>query len=118
VCAAFDARGTDPRTFRNQCEAESWGATVLHAGECLAGEGLACGSLGPSPGCGPGTELYCRDACPECDAELRRCTAKGTCLEDLDCPAGLPAPPQRTCPNGSPSVLGCVNHRCVQVCPL
>lgn len=117
VCGAFLERGTAPRTFGNKCEAESWGAIVLHEGACEAGEGLNCGSLGPSPGCGPGTELYCRDACPECDADLRRCTAKGTCVLDFDCPAGLPAPPPRVCANGMVSALRCVSHQCVQVCP-
>ena len=93
------------------------GATIFHSGACVEGEGLNCGSLGTQVGCGPGTELYCRDACPECDADLRRCTKKGVCANDWDCPAGLPAPPQFTCMNGTPSTLRCVNHACVQQCP-
>lgn len=117
VCGFFQERAMDPRTFGNACEANAWGATILHDGACAAGEGLNCGSLGTPQGCGPGTELYCRDACPECDADLRRCTKKGACVLDLDCPAGLPAPPQRVCANGALSQLRCVAHQCVQACP-
>lgn len=116
VCGAFSERGVDPRTFGNTCEAAAWGAIVIHPGACLQGEGLNCGSLGMFQGCGPGVELYCRDACPECDADMRRCTAKGVCFTDLDCPAGLTAPPQRTCVDGTLSRLRCVSHACVQAC--
>jgi hypothetical protein len=117
VCAATDDRFLAPRTFGNSCEAALANATVVHPGACLTGEGLNCGSIGTPQGCGPGTELYCRDACPECDADLRRCTKKGVCLNDVDCPAGLVAPPQFTCANGDLSNLRCVNHACVQRCP-
>ncbi|MCC6333664.1 MAG: putative metal-binding motif-containing protein [Myxococcales bacterium] len=116
VCAGFAERGMDPRTFGNSCEATAFGATIFHQGACAQGEGLNCGSLGTPQGCGPGTELYCRDACPECDADLRRCTQKGVCFNDLDCPAGLPAPPTRSCSNGTVSQLRCVSHACLQVC--
>ncbi len=117
VCAATSERFMDPRTFGNSCEAMNAGTTVFHAGACVEGEGLNCGSMGTSPGCGPGTELYCRDACPECDADLRRCTKKGVCVNDFDCPAGLQAPPALMCMNGAMSTLRCVNHACVQRCP-
>jgi hypothetical protein len=116
VCAGFHQRGLDPRTFGNACEATAFGATIFHTGACAQGEGLNCGSLGVSPGCGPGTELYCRDACPECDADLRRCTKKGVCFNDFDCPAGLPPPPTRICSNGTMAQTRCVSHTCVQVC--
>lgn len=117
VCASTTSRDLDPRTFGNSCEAGVANATVIHQGECRPGEGLNCGSLGTPQGCGPGTELYCRDACPECDADLRRCTKKGVCIIDLDCPAGLTAPPPFTCSNGSTSTLRCVDHACVSRCP-
>lgn len=117
VCGATSERFLDPRTFGNSCEALQAGAIIVHEGVCVTGEGLNCGSLGTQQGCGPGTELYCRDACPECDADLRRCTKKGVCMNDLDCPAGLPRPPAFTCNNGEVSNLRCVNHACVQRCP-
>lgn len=117
VCATTTTRFLDPRTFGNSCEAGLAMATVIHDGPCLPGEGLNCGFIGMPQGCGPGTELYCRDACPECDADLQRCTKKGVCITDFDCPAGLPAPPPHTCSNGTQSVLRCVDHACVQRCP-
>lgn len=117
VCAASSERFTDPRTFGNACEAGLANMIVVYTGPCLRGEGLNCGSLGTPQGCGPGTELYCRDACPECDADLRRCTKKGVCLNDLDCPAGLTPPAPLTCSNGTQSTLRCVDHTCVQRCP-
>ena len=117
VCAGTSDRFMDPRTFGNSCEAMNAGAIIFHDGECLEGEGINCGSIGTQQGCGPGSELYCRDACPECDADLRRCTKKGVCANDFDCPAGLPAPPQLMCANGMLSTLRCVNHACVQRCP-
>lgn len=117
VCGTTSDRFLDPRTFGNSCEAGVANATVIHQGACLTGEGLNCGSLGTPQGCGPGTALYCRDACPECDADLRRCTKKGVCITDLDCPAGLPPSPPITCGNGTLSSERCVNHACVQRCP-
>ena len=117
VCAATSDRFLDPRTFGNACEAGVASAIVVHPGACLAGEGLNCGVLGTPQGCGPGTDLYCRDACPECDADLRRCTKKGVCITDLDCPAGLPPSAPITCSNGAISRERCVDHACVQRCP-
>ena len=117
VCAATSDRFLDPRTFGNPCEAQQANSEILHMGECLAGEGLNCGTIGTPQGCGPGTELYCRDACPECDADLRRCTKKGACVLDLDCPAGLAPAPPISCMNGGTSSLRCVDHGCVQRCP-
>lgn len=110
VCAQL-GRG-DARTFQNRCHATTGGATVIHAGACVRGEGLSCTSTGP--GCAAGT--YCRDACPECDADLRRCTKSGACVADLDCPAGLTPPPPMPCPNGTPAPLRCENNACVRSC--
>ena len=117
VCASTSTRFLDPRTFGNACEAGAANAIVVHQGVCRPGEGLNCGSLGTPQGCGPGVELYCRDACPECDTDLRRCTMKGACVIDLDCPAGLTPSPPISCPGGSASRERCENHACVQRCP-
>ena len=116
VCASTNDRFLDPRTFGNSCEASAANAIVVHPGVCRPGEGLNCGSIGTPQGCGSGVELYCRDACPECDADLRRCTQKGVCLLDVDCPAGLAPSPPISCMNGSLSAERCVNHACVQRC--
>lgn len=116
VCGSTTPRFLDPRTFSNACEAGKVGASIIHVGACDTGEGLDC-SAGMTPGCGPGTELYCRDACPECVAEMRRCTRKGVCLLDADCPAGLAPPPVLTCASGAPSALRCVSNACVPRCP-
>ena len=110
VCAQL-GRG-DARTFQNRCHATTGGATVIHEGACISGEGLSCTPTGP--GCVSGT--YCRDACPECDADLRRCTKVGACVNDLDCPAGGPTPPPMTCSNGSQAPMRCVNNACVRSC--
>ncbi|MDX2012570.1 MAG: putative metal-binding motif-containing protein [Myxococcaceae bacterium] len=108
VCAALSLG--DARTFTNRCEATSAGAVVIHEGGCVRGEGLACGGLRPA--CAAGT--YCREACLQCDADLARCTKVGACVNDSDCPAGLPAP--MPCSNGSSGRLRCVNNACVQQC--
>jgi hypothetical protein len=100
----------DARTFTNRCHATASGATIIHDGECVRGEGLACGS--GVPGCATGT--YCREACPQCDVDLARCTKVGACVNDFDCPAGQPAP--SPCSNGLPGRLRCVNNACVQQC--
>ncbi|MBM4781250.1 MAG: hypothetical protein GQE15_26490 [Archangiaceae bacterium] len=110
VCAQL-SRG-DARTFQNRCQATSAGATVIHDGSCIRGEGLSCTSIGP--GCAAGT--YCRDACPECDANLFRCTKIGACVNDLDCPAGGPELPPLPCPGGMPAPTRCVNNACVRSC--
>jgi hypothetical protein len=108
VCASL-SRG-DARTFTNRCHATASGAIVIHEGECVRGEGLAC--RGGRPSCSAGT--YCRDACPQCDADLARCTKVGACVNDADCPAGLPAP--GPCSSGSPPAQRCINNTCVPSC--
>lgn len=110
VCAQL-SRG-DARTFQNRCQATTAGATVIHDGACIRGEGLSCTSTGP--GCAAGT--YCRDACPECDANLFSCTKIGACVSDLDCPAGGAELPPLPCPGGMPAPMRCVNNACVRSC--
>lgn len=107
VCAQLD---NGPRTFMNRCEATAANATLIHDGECVQGEGLACDARGP--GCFSGT--YCRDACPICDAPVLRCTKIGACVFDADCPAGMAqAPP---CSNGQPGTWRCMSNTCQRQC--
>ncbi|MCA3014127.1 MAG: putative metal-binding motif-containing protein [Myxococcaceae bacterium] len=108
VCASLQLG--DARTFSSQCQALGSGATIIHEGPCVRGEGLSCSRGGP--GCATGT--YCRDACPECDADVLRCTKLGACVNDFDCPAGMAAP--APCSGGATGRLRCVNHACVRQC--
>jgi hypothetical protein len=113
-------QGNDPqcatsgKTYPNTCVLNSEHATLLHAGECLPGEGLDCGH-GSDAGCGPSGTLYCRDACPICDDEVLRCTKVGVCVYDLDCPAGAPPPPIACLDGGVPHAR-CVLSACQYSC--
>lgn len=97
------------QTYSNLCELQCAGARLLHAGACEPYEGLACPASGACP-----NGMYCRDLCPICDwIGVTRCTKKGACAADWDCPAGLPVP---ACPSG-PAKWSCVDHACVASCP-
>jgi len=105
---------TSGQTYGNLCGLMRAQATLLHLGECVPGEGLDCGQSGNT--CGTSGALYCRDACPQCDAWILRCTKVGVCVWDGDCPAGAPPPPA-VCPDGSPPRASCVSHACQYSCP-
>ncbi len=105
---------TTGQTYGNLCELGRAQATLLHTGACVPGEGLDCGISGQT--CGTSGALYCRDACPQCDAWLMRCTKVGVCMDALDCPAGAPPPPM-VCADGSPPRPSCVSHACQYSCP-
>jgi hypothetical protein len=106
---------TTGQTYGNACELSRAQGTLLHNGECLPGEGLDCGINGMQQ-CGTSGNLYCRDACPICDAWVMRCTKVGVCVYDTDCPAGAPPPPV-ACPDGSNPRASCVSHACQYACP-
>lgn len=103
------------KTFGNACEANSAGATIIHSGECLAGEGVGCGftPMGGLGKCGNSGTLYCRDTCPMCDDGMLTCTRLGACVADFDCPAGLPPP---SCGPGKKPSYACVSNACVASC--
>jgi hypothetical protein len=108
VCA------TNGSTYGNDCLAAEANVTVLHAGECLPGEGLRCDpTLADS--CGSSGTLYCRDACPFCDSFFYSCAQLGACVFDFDCPAGEPPPPM-ACMPGQTVHAACVNHGCQYTC--
>lgn len=95
------------------CEATCLGLSILHAGACLAYEGLECAWDGGSDGACP-SGMYCRDPCPMCGSIQRlRCTQVGACAQDWDCPAGLSGP---RCANGQQPSWSCVDHRCSASC--
>jgi Putative metal-binding motif len=113
VCARL---ASITKTFGNACEAANASATVLHSGECLAGEGVGCGPPAPGGGlgtCGKTGTLYCRDACPNCDDGVFTCTKVGACVTAFDCPAGGAPPP---CPFGTQPSYQCVSNACVATC--
>lgn len=117
VCPAvyLPVCSTSGQTYGNSCELNRSGATLLHSGECVRGEGLDCGPSGPGA-CGTSGALYCRDACPTCDAWVMRCTKVGVCAYDSDCPAGAPPPPA-VCPDGSAPRAACLQSACSYSCP-
>ena len=106
--------GSNGQTYGNDCERERAGASLVHLGECVLGENLECGVNGPAA-CGKDGSLYCRDACPECDAWIMRCTKVGACVHDLDCPAGAPPPPA-LCQDGGMPRASCQSHSCQWSC--
>jgi hypothetical protein len=108
VCA------TNGATYNNECEAMRAQATVAHPGDCDPGEGLFCNPSDPTS-CGPSGDMYCRDACPTCDAFDFQCMKKGACVLDYDCPAGEP-PPTLVCMPGQTQHVACVNHACQYSC--
>lgn len=105
--------GTNGQTYGNPCELNRAEAELLHSGACVPGEGVACRSSQQNS-CGASGALYCRDACPQCDSLLERCTKVGVCVTALDCPAGLATP--ALCPNGSAPRASCVLNACNYVC--
>ncbi|MBX7101405.1 MAG: putative metal-binding motif-containing protein [Myxococcaceae bacterium] len=108
--------GLNGQTFDNACRAAQANAVVVHSGACIRGEGMTCdpGTVGQKFGCGYTGQLYCRDACPQCDQQLFRCTKVGACQFNADCPAGLNPSP---CADGGMPAMQCVNQQCViQAC--
>ena len=107
---------TDYATFPNLCELGVAGATLLHTGACLPGEGLSCASVsgGNTPACGNSGRFYCRDTCPQCDSafSLMRCTQLGACVYDWDCTAQIIIPPTPPLPDAGTTVGKCVNNLC------
>lgn len=107
--------GANGATYESPCEAQCAGTEVLHYGGCLPGEGMSCPWGGaPGTGCGSSKTMYCRDACPMCDAAMGRCTQLGACAYDWDCPAGVTPP---ACADGTAPKARCVSHRCEYTCP-
>jgi hypothetical protein len=84
--------GRDFATYRNACELGAAGAQALHRGACQWNEGRPCDSV-PCPGA-----QYCRRD----DVAGARCTQRGACVVDADCPAGLDEAPVCEADGGLP----------------
>lgn len=117
VCPANVALvcGNNGSTYNNACLAQAANVEVLHDGACVSGENRSCNfaPVGSRDGCGPRGDLYCRDACPLCEAKDQRCTKVGVCVWDGDCPAGNTS---LTCPDAGVALERCANHACVADC--
>lgn len=106
--------GENFATYENECFAQVAGKRVLHTGSCLPGEGFSCDfkPVGTTQACGPTGQLYCRNVNPNNNPPEQRCTKRGVCVDDWDCPAGNA--PARC--DGGVATERCVNHACVAQC--
>lgn len=94
--------GRDYALYRNPCELREAGAEPLHPGACLVNEGTPCAVTACPEG------LFCRID----DVAGPRCTRRGACLVDADCPAGLDDP---SCADGGQR-WRCERNQCVPRC--
>jgi len=100
--------GVDFATYRNPCQAQQANVRILHKASCQWNEGRPCSTSEPGSVGACDNMQYCRlDA-----AAGMRCTLKGTCVTDADCPAGLEP---SSCDGGRPSWT-CDQNRCVGAC--